>query len=255
MADVLKINLIVPSYWTALSNKQMRFLYKLIADERPSVEIKTRCLLRWGGLSVVCRKKDGKYIVRHGKQLFDLSAMDVTEAISVLDWIEEPVPTVPVRPSCLCGRTPLPADFQEVPLKTFIIADNLYQGWLFSRSDELCSELFHVLYPDRRLLYAFCRSNSSVVETAVFYWFAALKNMFSRKWPELFKSATPQTESNMLGYAPANLESNMNTLIRALTKGDITKEQEVLEMDTWRALEELNAQAREYNEFNRKYGK
>lgn len=45
----------------------------------------------------------------------------------------------------------------------------------------------------------------------------------------------------------------MNAQIRALTKGDITKEKEVLAMDCWRALTELNAQAKEYEELNRKY--
>ena len=47
----------------------------------------------------------------------------------------------------------------------------------------------------------------------------------------------------------------MNAQIRALTKGDITKEKQVLAMDTWRALAELDAQAKEYEEMQRKYGK
>ena len=34
----------------------------------------------------------------------------------------------------------------------------------------------------------------------------------------------------------------MNAQIRALTKGDVTKEKEILALDTWRALTELNAQ-------------
>ena len=37
----------------------------------------------------------------------------------------------------------------------------------------------------------------------------------------------------------------MNTQICALTGGDITKEKEVLEMDCWRALTELNAKAKD----------
>lgn len=45
----------------------------------------------------------------------------------------------------------------------------------------------------------------------------------------------------------------MNAQIRALTKGDITKEKEVLHLDTWRALTELDALAKEAEEFNRKY--
>ena len=44
----------------------------------------------------------------------------------------------------------------------------------------------------------------------------------------------------------------MNAQIRALTKGDVTKEAEVLALDTWRALTELNVQAKEYKELNAK---
>ena len=45
----------------------------------------------------------------------------------------------------------------------------------------------------------------------------------------------------------------MNAQIRALTGGDITKEKAVLAMDTWRALTELDAKARDYEELERKY--
>ena len=44
-------------------------------------------------------------------------------------------------------------------------------------------------------------------------------------------------------------------MIRALTKGDITKEPEILALDTHRALTELDAQAKEYKEFNAKFPK
>ena len=49
------------------------------------------------------------------------------------------------------------------------------------------------------------------------------------------------------------LKDAVNAQIRALTKGDVTKEKEVLAIDTWRALTELDALAKEYDEFNRKY--
>ena len=47
------------------------------------------------------------------------------------------------------------------------------------------------------------------------------------------------------------LQENMNTQIRALTGGDITKEREVLCMDCWRALTELDAKAKDYEELNK----
>jgi hypothetical protein len=43
----------------------------------------------------------------------------------------------------------------------------------------------------------------------------------------------------------------MNTQIRALTGGDITKEEQVLDMDCWRALTELDAKAKDYEEMER----
>jgi hypothetical protein len=60
----------------------------------------------------------------------------------------------------------------------------------------------------------------------------------------------------LLGNAKSiaqQVKDAMNAQIRALTKGDITKEKEVLTMDCWRALTELDAIARETEELNRKY--
>ena len=40
-------------------------------------------------------------------------------------------------------------------------------------------------------------------------------------------------------------------MIRALTGGDITKEAAIMKMDTWRALTELDAKAREAEELRK----
>ena len=42
----------------------------------------------------------------------------------------------------------------------------------------------------------------------------------------------------------------MNAMIRALTGGDVVKEEKVLAIETHRALIELNEKAREAREFN-----
>jgi len=52
------------------------------------------------------------------------------------------------------------------------------------------------------------------------------------------------------------LQNAVNAQIRALTKGDVTKEQYIRDnVDTWTALAELDASAKESEELNRKYGK
>lgn len=43
--------------------------------------------------------------------------------------------------------------------------------------------------------------------------------------------------------------------VRALTAGDVTKEQTVLNVDTWTALDELNSKAREARELEKIYKK
>lgn len=87
---------------------------------------------------------------------------------------------------------------------------------------------------------------------SIFYWFAALKDTFSRKFSDFFQPISAATGGNLLGSSAPSVEDAMNAQIRALTKGDITKEKEVLALDTHRALTELNAQAREYKELNAK---
>ena len=76
--------------------------------------------------------------------------------------------------------------------------------------------------------------------------------MFARRFSDVFQPATANAES-LLGSSPSigsQLQEAMASQIRALTKGDITKEKDILAMDTWRALTELNAQAKEYKHLN-----
>ena len=76
--------------------------------------------------------------------------------------------------------------------------------------------------------------------------------------PHFLQPAASVSSENLLEQgAPLGqrLQEAMNAQIRALTKGDITKEKQVLSMDTWRALAELDAQAKEYEELKRQYGK
>ena len=52
------------------------------------------------------------------------------------------------------------------------------------------------------------------------------------------------SSEDLLGYTPPIgevLRTAINAQIRAFTGGDITKEEAVLSMDTWRALTELDA--------------
>ena len=48
----ISINFIVPQGWHELSDKQLRYVYQLLANEFATDEVKTLCLLQWSGTKV-----------------------------------------------------------------------------------------------------------------------------------------------------------------------------------------------------------
>ena len=237
-----RIDIKIPSSWQHLSDKQLRFVYKLIASEFSIDEIKTLCLFKWGNIKMLARKESGEFILQKSKVIFEVSPLALAEILPNLDWLAS-LPPIPFRLSKINRCKALPADFEEVPFEKFIMADNLYQGYLATENDSILEELASVLYGKAMSL-------TPPERISVFYWMASLKEFFSRKYSEFFQPIGA-SDGNLLGSS-TSVEDAMNAQIRALTKGDITKESEILSLDTWRALTELNAQAREYKEINSK---
>ena len=242
--QTISINFIVPQGWHELSDKQLRYVYQLLANEFATDEVMILCLLQWSGTKVIGRQDSGAYLLKKGKILFEVTPLTLAELLPHLEWLGS-IPTVPVRISKINRQHALPADFSEVPFETFIICDNLYQGYLQTQNDELLDQLGATLYGKSMTFKPYERIN-------IFYWFAALKDTFSRKYPDFFQPIDAASGGNLLGPSASSVEDAMNAQIRALTKGDVTKEAEVLALDTHRALTELNAQAREYKELNAK---
>lgn len=244
--QTISINFILPQDWQELGDKRLRYVYELIAAEHTTDEIKTICLLRWSGTKVIGRQETGTYLLKKGKLLFEVTPVTLAELLPHLAWLGS-LPTAPVRISKINRQQALPADFEGVQFETYIICDNLYQGYLSTQNDELLDQLGATLY-GKSMTFKPCERIN------IFYWFAALKETLSKKYSDFFQPiAEAATGGNLLGSATASVEDAMNAQIRALTKGDITKEAEVLALDTHRALTELNAQAREYKELNSKF--
>lgn len=242
--QTISINFIVPQSWHELSDKQLRYVYQLVAADYATDEIKTLCLIRWSSTKVIGRQDSGVYLLKKGKILFEVTPLTLAELLPHLGWLGS-IPAVPVRISKINRQHALPADFSEVPFETFIICDNLYQGYLSTQNDELLDQLGATLYGKDIAFKPYERIN-------IFYWFAALKDSMAQKYSDFFQPVAGAADGNLLGSSATSVEDAMNAQIRALTKGDVTKEAEVLALDTHRALTELNAQAREYKELNAK---
>lgn len=159
---------------------------------------------------------------------------------------------MPVRLERIKGKRAITADFQGVPFETYIICDNLYQGYLQTQNDALLAELATHLYPGLN-----CKPSTlnDAEKISIFYWLASLKDFFSHRFSDFLQPASADN-GNLLGGSPnigSQLQESMDAQIRALTKGDVTKESEILALDTWRALTELNAQAKEYKQLKAAY--
>lgn len=246
----VNVDLKLPTKWEDLTEKQLRYLFGLLAQDFPATQIKTYCLFRWSGMQVMCRYGKGWWC-KFAKDEFLLMAEQVNAAIASLDWLDT-VPSLPIRLARIGRHRAVAADFEGVPFETFIVCDNLYQGYLATNQDNLLDELAAHLYATDKIKL------TATERVSVFYWFASLKGFLARVFKHFFQPIDNASvdNGNMFEQEQSQyeiLQNAVNAQIRALTKGDITKEKKVLSLDTWRALTELDCQAKEYEEINRKY--
>ena len=243
-------NITLPPSWADLDDSQLLCFFTLMSHDLQIEEVLTVCLFKWADLRLLCRTANGSFFVkqRHRpKQEATLTLQQIQSATAALDYLRT-FPTFPTRITKIGKARPLDADFQRIPFATFISCDNYYQGFLQTKDEERLKDLTLLLYPGIKP-----RCLTRPILYSAFYWFASLKQYFARLFPHFLQPMSAD-EQNLLGYAPhigEMLRQSMNAQIRALTGGDITKEDAVLTMDTWRALTELDAKAKEAEDIKR----
>ncbi len=87
---------------------------------------------------------------------------------------------------------------------------------------------------------------------SIFYWFASLKDTFSRKFPDFFQPINAAAGGKSARLVRSIGRRRDERSDPCLTKRRCHERERSLALDTHRALTELNAQAREYKELNAK---
>lgn len=256
------LSLTVPASWAHLTQKQLRFLLDTIArvqkecHHRPfasareySAHIHTHisitCFLQWTGLRVVCPCGADSWLMSISGKEITISTGTLSAALGHLAWIRE-IPSTPVRLESVDSAKAIPADLSSgFTFDNWLAVETLWQAYQLSSNPALLGSMAGILYHKENI------SLSEGESLGIFYWWASVKSMLSDMFPHFFRPAGPGNS------APStdDLRRNMDAQIRALTKGDITKEQEILAIDAMRALTELDALAREYDELNKKYNR
>ena len=250
MDPQVTINITLPKSWAELTNEQLYYVFDLIGDSLSGTQIRAYCFFRWSGLGVVCRYGDG-YILRKNRLECFVTGDIVASAMKSLNFLED-FPAVPVRISKIRKHYAADATLDDVPFEKYLYVENLYQGYIHTQNHQLLQEMGEILYDCEGVHF------NQAEKMNVFYWWASLKEYFSRLFPNFFVPASAPVDGNLLGNPKPigkQLRDAMNAQIRALTKGDITKEKEVMAMPTQRALTELDELAREAEEYKRKYGR
>lgn len=232
----MTIHITVPASWQELDPRQLHYAcFLLSAGHYAPEQIKALCLIRWGKLTE--------------KQLEVLRPEQVAAFLPMMDWLLE-IPKMPVcLPVLQKHEAVYDAKLHGLPFEQWLFIENQYQGYLHRKDIAFLNAVAGVLYGTGLHL-------SAPEAYSVFLWIASVKQYFANRFTHFFVPAPVGQEEE--GNIHQKLVRAMNTQIRALTKGDITKEKEILAMDVYRALTELDAQAEEYNELKRmqeKHGK
>jgi hypothetical protein len=259
----MKLN--IPTDWSALSEKQLSDVFNYLVRTNKSLSMVTyyseqdfkfqswaataaNLLFKWNKCEVICRysakDKEGYLVSCQGKE-HRIDKFDIFSAVEKMSWLNE-IPSEPIRLSRVDGANAVIADLSEdFSFESWLICENLWQGYQITQNQDLLQQMAAQLY---RKADINCTDAQLI---GVFYWWASVKGKMKRTFPFFFKDA--QTTDAQPSYD--DLRQSMDAQLRAITKGDPTKEREVLNLDAWRVLTELNAQAKEYEELNKKYGK
>ena len=246
------LQLHAPHSWAELSQDQLRYVLTLLTQGWQEWQVRTYLFARLTGVQVLNYKKDGwlcETTTDQGKTIrFFLQLWQVQSFCECFDFVFDGQ-GADNRLDQIGPYKAVDVELHGFPFINYIVCDNYFQQFLESdqTSDQPLREMARVLYLNSEGVEPDSIQCSPADLMGVFLWFTFVKNNFSKAFPHLFKPANGVT-----AYDPTE---TMNAQIRALTGGDITKEQTIKKADVWRALTELDAKAREADELNNKLKK
>ena len=249
-----KVSFSVPTSWERLTQEELRYAIRLLwlYGEAPDWQerVKTAAFLHFCGLDVARRTEQGWLCrVQETGKAFLLNPELLPSLLQHLDWLCH-AEQMTVRIELVDGYKAVDFELRELMFGNYLMAENFYQAFLLGKDSKNLLSLAEILYavPDGGDTSAFTED----ILTGVFLWFNAVKQLLGQWFPAFLKPAGE-------GKATVTRESTYESTqaqIRLLTKGDVTKQKYILEQtDTWTALAELDALAKEAEEIKRKYGK
>lgn len=257
------INLSAPTSWQELSQEQLLIVFDLLAIEREPTAIKTYMLIYFCHLHVIKKTRYGwKFwtMVDGEKRVIYIRTSEMQSFIHQFDFIDQ-LEDMDCRLDAVCGLHAADALLQQgVSFGEYLYAEKYYQNFIASKDMEWLDNVAMWLYRDkngRAAGYgdAIDDEGNKVDDVTLtpgerigtMLWYAHIKHVMADAFLHFFKKTTIEDGEP----ERVNFIELYNVQLRALTGGDATKEKEVLALDCWRALTELDAKAREAEELEK----
>lgn len=238
------IDLSIPESWEALSQDQLRWTMHLMSCDIDTDRCRAILFGEFTGICIIGHStdgdnKEGGYLVkvRGYAGIHFVSYREIVLAYATLDWLGTP-PRVPVRPDKIAGAAALHPRLAGVTFETFLACESYFQGYVATGDESLIRGMVSLLYPGIRE-----KDIDGYAVTASFFWFSGLKTWLLARYDNFFR---PAGAGSMDDDGMPDMGAIIRTQIRALTKGDITKNAAVLSSELHDALHELDALAAEY---------
>ena len=242
----ISFNVKLPKSWEELTQGQLLAVFRLMAYGESGPALMTQAFLIFSGL-----KPEGEDIYRNRAGfLMKIGVSQITAAALRLEYLTTP-PTAAVRLDYAEDGTPCKtgADFEDATFGEFLHADGLFLMYLNNpeaNADRL-SEIAEMLYPG----IGRAAATSPLMNANIIVWLTGLKHQLTGMYPYLFAAPAAADYEETPEEAAARRRRATLSMIRALTGGDITKENDILQTAAHSALNELNEKAREAKELEK----
>lgn len=226
--------------WSELTQEELIYILKLRAQGLNHTQQKAYLFFRSNKIKPIKQYPNGWTIEWNKIRVF-LEDWQLLGLLKPLQFLEEIIPTEVVSVRVLQNNAGVNSylvdggeENKALTFKGYLSADASYQDYLQTQDLSDLQSLAKTLYP------GLSQGLKDWEKYAVLMWWSSVKLFLSKQYSELFRPAPGASEPDILAA--------MNGQIRALTSGDITKEEQVLKMNVHRGLTELDAKAREVRE-------
>lgn len=241
------IDFFLPKDFGEMNDEELCLWYNEKAKAQNITEAKVKFFVKLSGLKAI-DTKDGFVYLKNDNVVIKAKEEQFGAVVASMEFLDTQ-PIRPTRVSRIGEHNAASAMLFELPFGTWLEIENYYQAFLMRKELPILDNIINALYGEGTTLVLQLDKNVGLsldgARLMIVDWVASIKEEFSRRFDELYQPAIQKDKT-------PDMMAIMNAQIRALTGGDVTKEEKVRSIGVWRALEELNQKTREAREFNAK---